>query len=83
MSLASLTRSQSLSVNVNADHQIFFSMEPLRRIVVMGPYRESADCRKSPTAYNKHKAMSDPITIDTDVFTHLTQCIRAIKHPMC
>jgi hypothetical protein len=43
MSLASATRSQSLSVRANTDHGIFFSMRPLQWIVVMGPYRESAD----------------------------------------
>jgi len=80
MSLATLTRSQSSSVKVNADHRIFFLMRPLlRRMVVIGPYRVSPDCRKRLMAY-KIVRSNNQYTVS---FTHLAQLIRAIKHSIC
>lgn len=66
ISLASFTRSQSLSVKINADHQIFFSMRPLQHMVVIGLYKASADCKKRVIAY-KVPIVSAFITIETDV----------------
>jgi hypothetical protein len=38
-------------MRVNADHRIFFSMWPLRQIVVMGPNRVSAKLRNKSTSW--------------------------------
>jgi hypothetical protein len=57
-SLASATRCQSLSVRTKADHGIFFSIQPLRRMVVMGPYSESADWRKRLIGYGCHVSIN-------------------------
>ena len=67
MSLASFTRSQSLSEKINADHWICFTTWPKWRMVVMCPYIVSANCRKRLIACNVLcHVMSDPITIETD-----------------
>ena len=42
ISHASVTCSQSILENVNADHGMCFETRPSRRIVVIGPYQWSA-----------------------------------------